>query len=68
MTTFVLLTVTTNYMIVHNMLLLTNNILPHKTCLKPKDKIFNKGAKKNCFNTWGTITNLTCNKLIMKIV
>jgi hypothetical protein len=42
-------------MAMHNMLLLIDNILPHKTCLKPRGRIFNKGAKKNSFaSTHGT--------------
>jgi hypothetical protein len=35
-----------NDVAVQNMLILIANILPHKTCLKPRGKIVNKGAKK----------------------
>ncbi len=46
-----------NDVVVQNILLLTDNILPHKTCMKPRDRIFNKGAK-NIFSssTHGTPT------------
>jgi len=40
------MTTTTNDMAVQNMLLLTNNILPHKTSLKSGGMILNKVAKK----------------------
>jgi hypothetical protein len=36
------MTMTTNDMATQNMLLLTNNILPHRTCLKLGGMIFNK--------------------------
>jgi len=38
------MTMATNDMPMQNMLLLTNNFLPHKTCSKLRGKIFNKGA------------------------
>jgi hypothetical protein len=38
------------------MLLLTNNILPHKTCLKLGSKILNKGAKMFFASTHGAPT------------
>jgi hypothetical protein len=34
----------TNDMAMQNMLLFTNNILSHKTCLKLRGRIINKGA------------------------
>jgi hypothetical protein len=40
---------TTNDMAVQNMFFLINNILPHNTCLKPRGRIFNKGAKNLFF-------------------
>ncbi len=53
-----MMTTTINDVVVHNTLLLTNNILPHKTCLKLKGMILNKGANFFCcFNTWGTNLN-----------
>jgi len=39
-------TTTMNDVAMQNMLLLTNNILPHKTCLKLRGRILNKGAKR----------------------
>jgi hypothetical protein len=45
----------TNDMVVQNMLLLIDNIMPHKTCLKLGSRILSKGAKFYfCFNTWRT--------------
>jgi hypothetical protein len=38
------------------MLLLIDNILPHKTHLKPGGKNFNKGAKKKIVSTHGALT------------
>jgi hypothetical protein len=38
------MTMATYDVAMQNMLLLTYNILPHKTCLKLRGKIFNKGA------------------------
>ncbi len=42
--TTTMMTTTTNDMAVQNTLLSINNILPHKTCLKPRGMILNKGA------------------------
>ncbi len=39
----------TNDVVMHNMFLLIDNILPHKTCLKARGRIFNKGAKNIFF-------------------
>ncbi len=36
------MTMTTNDMATQNMLLLTNNMLPHRTCLKSRGMILNK--------------------------
>jgi len=52
------MTMTMNDVAVQSMLLLIDNILPDKTCLKLGGRILNKGAKKiNCFNTWRTLLN-----------
>ncbi len=49
------MTIATNDVVLQNMFMLTNNIMPCKTCLKPWGRIFNKCAKNFfCFNTWGT--------------
>jgi len=45
-----------NDMAMQNMLLLIDNILPHKTCLKPRGRILNKGAKKQFASTHGAPT------------
>ncbi len=51
------MTTTTNDVAVQNMLLLTDNILPHKTCLKLGGMILNKGANFYFFaSTHGTPT------------
>jgi hypothetical protein len=46
----------TNDVVVQNMLLLTDNILPHKICLKLGGMILNEGTQIIifCFNTGGT--------------
>jgi len=49
------MTMPTNDMAVQNMIMLTNNILPHKTCLKSRGMILNKGAKK-ISSTHGALT------------
>jgi hypothetical protein len=49
-------TMTTNEAPVQNMLLLTYNILPHKTCLKLGSRILNKGAKMFFASTHGAWT------------
>jgi hypothetical protein len=43
------MTMAMNDVAVQNMFMLTNNILPHRTCLKPRGKILNKGAKNFFF-------------------
>jgi hypothetical protein len=50
------MTIAMNDMVVQNMLLLTYNILPHKTCLKLGGMIHNKGAKKKIASTHGAPT------------
>jgi hypothetical protein len=40
---------TTNDMVVYNMLMLIDNNLPHKTCMKLGGRIFDKGAKNFFF-------------------
>jgi phosphoribosylpyrophosphate synthetase len=51
------MTTTTNDVAMQNMLLLIDNIMPHRTCLKPRDMIFNKGAKSFFFaSTHGALT------------
>jgi len=45
------MTMAMNDVAVQNMLLLIANILPHKTCLKPRGKIVKKGAKKKIAST-----------------
>ncbi len=47
------MTMTMNDAAMQNMLLVIDNILPHKTSLKVRGKIFNKGAKKIIFSTHG---------------
>jgi hypothetical protein len=48
-------TMAMNDVVVHNMLLLTNNILPHKTCLKPRAWFLIKVPRFFFgFNTWCT--------------
>ncbi len=50
-------TTATNDMVVQNMLMLIDNILPHKTCMKPGGRIFDKGAKNVFFaSTYGPPT------------
>jgi hypothetical protein len=44
-------------MAMQNMLLVTNNILPHWTCLKPWGMIFNKHQKIFFASTNGAATN-----------
>jgi hypothetical protein len=39
------ITMTTNDVAMQNMLMLTYNILPRKTCMKPGGNILDKGAK-----------------------
>ncbi len=50
------MTTATDDMAMQNMLLLIDNILPHKTCLKPRGRILNKGAKKQFASTHGAPT------------
>jgi hypothetical protein len=48
-------TMATNDVAMQNMLLLIDNILPHKTCWKPRGRILIKTPKTFfCFNTWRT--------------
>jgi hypothetical protein len=48
---------TTNDVVVQNMFLLIDNILSHKTCMKPRDRILNKGAENIfSFSTHGAPT------------
>ncbi len=49
-------TMATNDVAVQNMFLLTNNILPHKTCLKLGSKILDKSAKLFFASTHGAPT------------
>ncbi len=50
------MTTATNDVVVQNMLLLTDNILPHKTCLKPRGMILDKGGQKKIASTHGAST------------
>ncbi len=50
------MTTATNDVVVQNMLLLTNNILRHKTCLKPRGMILDKGGPKKIASTHGAPT------------
>jgi hypothetical protein len=50
------MTTATNDMAMQNMFMLTNNILPHKTCMKLGGKILNKGAKKSFTSIHGAPT------------
>jgi hypothetical protein len=50
------MTTATSDVVVQNMLLLTDNILPHKTCLKPRGMTLDKGGKKKIASTHGAPT------------